>query len=137
MGYDLHITRRENWFDTAGPDIALDEWYDLIEVDPELRFTGVAEAELPGGETLRYESQGLAQWVVHPDGEFVWFDLRDGNIVVKNPDEPTIAKMQEIAHRLAARVQGDEGEFYDAPNLVSTPSPSARQPWWKRLFGSG
>lgn len=111
MGYDLHITRKELWFED-GPDIDDSEWRAYVASDPELRITGVAEAPLPDGGALRYESPLMAEWRRRSGGETVWFDFRDGRVVVKNPDDEIIAKMRQIAAALRARVQGDEGEFY-------------------------
>jgi hypothetical protein len=114
MGYDLHITRRKEWFSDEGLEITDLEWRTVVEADAEMRLTGAAELELPSGEALRYENPNLAEWTGHPDNDapVVWFDYRDGNIVVKNPDEATIVKMQEIARKLGAIVQGDDGEIY-------------------------
>jgi hypothetical protein len=33
-------------------------------------------------------------------------------VFTKDPDQPTVAKMIAIAARLAAKVQGDDGELY-------------------------
>ncbi len=41
-----------------------------------------------------------------------WFDWAQGNIYTKNPDEPILRKMLQIAQHLNAFVQGDEGEVY-------------------------
>ena len=43
-----------------------------------------------------------------------WFSYRDGEITVKDPDREISRKMFTIAVALKARVQGDEGETYDA-----------------------
>jgi len=112
MGYDLYITRKADWFED-GSEISDADWSAYLASDPEMRLTGAAEAALPDGSTLRYENPLLAEWSGHSDGEVVWFDFRNGNVVVKNPDEEVITKMQEIASKLQARVQGEEGEFYD------------------------
>lgn len=108
MGYDLHITRG----DTA--PISETEWRAYVARDPELELTGAAEAPVPGG-VLRYENPGLSCWLGHPRGEKVWLDLRGGCVVVKNPDEPTIAKLVAIAAAIHARVVGDDGEIYGSP----------------------
>jgi hypothetical protein len=47
MGYDVHITRRPEWFEDEGPEITLDEWLAVIRDDPEMRLDGYAEAQLP------------------------------------------------------------------------------------------
>ncbi|MEU9305689.1 hypothetical protein [Streptomyces sp. NPDC048269] len=37
-----------------------------------------------------------------------------GRIVSKNPSDAVIATMREVADALEAKVQGDDGEYYDA-----------------------
>jgi hypothetical protein len=49
-----------------------------------------------------------------------WLDLSNGCISTKNPDQPLIEKMLEIARQLGAQVQGDDGEVYG-------PGPSAER----------
>ena len=116
MGYDVHITRSPDWTESASNPITIEEWLAAIEADPEMRLDGFAEARTPAGETIRYESAGLAVWTAWPRGDHVigeaWFDHRNGRIVVKSPDESILAKMREIAEKLQARVVGDEGEYY-------------------------
>ena len=60
--YDVHVTRREDWSDMEGPDISEAEWRSVVEADPELRLVGVAEAPVPAGDVLRYESPDLVEW---------------------------------------------------------------------------
>ena len=38
MGYDLHITRSAEWFDTTGCEITAEEWLTLVEADSELEL---------------------------------------------------------------------------------------------------
>ena len=96
MGYDLHITRRSDWSDTATLGIPESEWLRAISGDTD------ADA-------------------------FYW---HDGDISVKNPDSPLIAKMVRLAGILGARVQGDDGELYREdgtsfdPSPVTAPTPS-------------
>ncbi|WP_035536505.1 hypothetical protein [Paraburkholderia hospita] len=115
MGYDVHITRKQNWFDDE-PRISLGEWKSVVMSDDEMRLDGHAAATVGGGAILRVESEGLAVWTAHPqhdvDGNLAWFDYRVGNIVVKNPDAAILAKMWQLARMLQARVQGDDCEVY-------------------------
>ncbi|WP_042409939.1 hypothetical protein [Streptacidiphilus carbonis] len=82
MGYDVHITRRENWWDEEGQDISVAEWEAVVAADPGL-----------GAVPL-------------------WWNV--GRIVSKNPSDAVITRMREVAKALGARVQGDDGEYYDA-----------------------
>ena len=50
----------------------------------------------------------LAIWTGHPGHDEVRFYLRGGEIVVKNPDGPTIQKIRKIADALGARVWYDD-----------------------------
>lgn len=115
MGYELHITRKANWVDKEGPEITTEEWASVVAADPELEMVGVAHAKIDGEVVLTYTHEWLAQMVTHPrlEEHGAWIDWTDGSIDVKNPDEVLIAKMCEIARKLGARVQGDEGEYYD------------------------
>ncbi|MET9691967.1 hypothetical protein ABZY81_26375 [Streptomyces sp. NPDC006514] len=82
MGYDVHITRRENWWDEEGQGISAVEWEAVVAAAPGL---------------------GMAP---------VWWTA--GRIVSKNPSDAVIATMCRVAKALEARVQGDDGEYYDA-----------------------
>jgi hypothetical protein len=115
VGYDVHITRRQNWSDPSGPVISLAEWVAVVESDPEMRLDGYAETRVPDG-VLRIEREGLAVWTAQRNkpGNIVWFYFFEGNVAVKNPDPEILKKMWSLARRLDASVQGDEGELYDA-----------------------
>jgi len=113
MGYEVHITRAPHWIDSESSPITLDEWKAYVAADPEMRMDNFAEATTTEGETIRYENEGLAVWKPGAsDNRGGWFDYRNGRIVVKHPDEETLAKMRQIAQALGARVMGDEGELY-------------------------
>ncbi len=137
MGYDVHLTRKEDWFED-GPDILLQEWKEYIEGDEEMRLDGFAEAETPDG-VLRIESEGLAVWTSwsqhEKDGNMAWMDYDRGNITVKNPDTEILKKMFVIAQSLDAKVQGDDGEAYDADGQpdqeVFQPFKFSERKWWQ------
>jgi hypothetical protein len=117
MGYDVHITRKDEWFDEDGEKITLAEWKQYVKTDSEMRLDNYAEAKIPNG-ILRVESEGLSVWLGYSghekDGNMAWFDYFEGNIKVKNPDEEVLRKIFTIAETLKAKVQGDDGEIYDA-----------------------
>ncbi len=131
MGYDVHITRKENWFDEDGSDnISVTEWTEYIKRDSEMRLDNFAEATATNGEYVRVEAQGMSVWTKYSKdglgGNHAWFWPSNGNIVVKNPDIEIRNKMIDIAGHLNAKVQGDDGEFYDAKETIIE-----RRPWWK------
>ncbi|MFJ9461349.1 hypothetical protein ACIRST_40555 [Kitasatospora sp. NPDC101447] len=82
MGYDVHITRRVNWWADEGQDISTAAWDAVVAGNP-----GLAMAPM-------------------------WWTA--GRIVSKNPSDAVIATMCQVAKVLDARVQGDDGEYYDA-----------------------
>jgi hypothetical protein len=108
MGYDVHITRAEDWSDNEGAQITPDEWLALVRDDPEL--TALAET-----------GRCTAEWRDPPGGDPVCFEWRRGNIVVKKSYIAVVLKMEDLAFRLGARVQGDDGEFYEGGTAVGGP----------------
>jgi hypothetical protein len=117
MGYDLHITQKKNWDgweDEHGPEISFDEWMVVVNADPELHLEGYVDIRLPDRSTFR---QPLAAWTAHsrygePGGTSA-LGLSHGNVTAKNPDREFRCKMWRLAQILKAKVQGDDGEFYD------------------------
>jgi hypothetical protein len=140
MGYDLHITRKKNWDgfeDENGREISLEAWIALVEADSEMRLDCYCEVPLPDGGAFRHADPSLAvwtRWSHHGEaGDMAWFELRRGNIAVKNPDREIRRKMWRIARRLDAEVQGDDGEFYDRFGNP-TPDAASAQNFWRALF---
>jgi len=101
VGYDLHITRAEHWAENDDAPIAVDEWLAVARGDPEL-------APMPENGDAFFDYAG-------GDG---WFDWFQGNVDTKAPNRPTLAKMLELAGRLGAHVQGDDGELYECADDV-------------------
>lgn len=137
MGYDVHITRKENWFDeNDSNEITLTEWTDYIKSDHEMRLNNQASATADNGDHITYENNGLAVWTSYSKNglgdNYACFDFRAGNVTVKNPDEEIKNKMIDIADRLNARVQGDDGEIYEVKTLTTDKQETKdKRPWWK------
>jgi hypothetical protein len=112
MGYEVHVTRAEKWYESENTPISAEEWLAAVGADPEMRL-------LEGT---------WAEWLGHPD-RIVSFGLREGAVSFKQPDDYTLAKMIDLAERLKARVIGDDGEEYShqtARDLLAragTPKP--------------
>ena len=122
MGYELHITRKACWSDEDGPEIGEGEWRRLIEEDPELSLDQDTECCLDEKPVV------FAAWNGEP-GVLGWFG---GEISTKNPERPLIFKMVQIAERLRAKVQGDDGEEY--PEALERADARRNTPWWRRLL---
>jgi len=118
LGYEVHITRGEDWAESGTAPITLADWVAYVKADPEMRLDDFAEATTPSGETIRIDSPGIAVWVgysAHDEGgNMAWFSWFRDHVSVKNPDEEILGKMCRIAKALNAKVQGDEGELYDS-----------------------
>jgi len=95
MGYDLHITRKLNWFD-ASPAIDLHDWLEYLASDPDLQHDGFAETPVASGDALRIESQGICIWKGYSGGGSpeakAWLTWNAGNVVAKNPDEGSVKR---------------------------------------------
>jgi hypothetical protein len=117
MGYDLHITRAKFHYQNQGAWITADEWLQYIEQDPELTLAG-------------YNGDYFALWSGKSGYPDPWLDWFEGNIYTKNPDDPLINKMVDIAKKLSAQAQGDDGEIYTGGGQSSSsPRPNLmRQP---------
>jgi hypothetical protein len=120
MAYRVHITRADRWSESDSHPITLEEWIAHARSDPELRFEGgAAEVASPRGEKIRMQDPGRTLWSCPRIGASVWFHCRGGKVSVRSPDRNTLMKMFQIATRLRARVQGDEGETYDDTGAVN------------------
>jgi hypothetical protein len=98
MGYDVHITRADDWTDSANVPVALAEWLSCVAGDPEMRHDGVAVAHLPDQQVLAYESAGLAVWIAYSGhdvgGNRAGFDWYEGRVIVKNPDAEILESLR-------------------------------------------
>ena len=98
MGYDIRITRADDWSANTGAEISTEEWLKVVESDPELTADPAN-----GPFAARY-------------GEASWFDWYEGNVFTTDPDHATVDKMVGLARLLSGAIQGDDGEFYDSAN---------------------
>ena len=90
MGYDLHITRAEDWHDDDGPPITPAEWHALVAADPELTLDprNGPHCALWSGPSAHVEP---------------WLDWSEpGEIYTKNPDRALLAARE--SHGDAGRV---------------------------------
>ena len=107
MGYDLHITRKSFWADPDGSAITVEEWLAYVATDSQLRL-------LPG------RKDNMVILDVPSKHQHPWLAWSKGNVKTKNPDEPILAKMLQIASAFNAKVRGDDDEIYRSANLEDT-----------------
>ena len=103
MGYELHITRAKDWLENKELWISSEEWLSLVEEDKELTLDTT-------------NGPFFTNWSGQSRHKCPWFDWSEGNIYTKNPDKEIFRKMLNLADRLNARVQGDDGEMYNDIN---------------------
>ena len=110
MGYEVHITRKPNWFDDAGPVISLEEWIEYVLSDPEMQecYRWIDDEVPP-----RLALVDVAGWKAHPTNSRVYLCHVEDRNSTRDPDNATLKKMHKIAIVLNARVQGHEGEEYN------------------------
>ncbi len=104
MGYDVHITRADDWTENQGKEITAEEWLAIVNADSDL---------IPLPENGKY----FVIWRGATKYPETWFDWFAGNINTKAPDKATLGKMLQMARLLGAKVQGDEGEIYDETTI--------------------
>jgi hypothetical protein len=109
MGYDLHVTRAEHWSNDDN-QISAREWLELVKGDPEL---------IPSPEHGEY----FVIWRGTSYYPETWFNWQDGNIYTKNPDKATLWKLYQMAQRLNAQLQGDDGEIWGTPDIEAFVDP--------------
>jgi len=106
MGYELHITRAEDWVESLDDPIAEQEWRDYADNAAQLSVNGSiglgGTAESPVYALEADGSAPLALW---------WCD---GRIEVAGvAGESAVPAVLAVARHLRATVQGDDGETYD------------------------
>ena len=106
MSYTLHVVRTPDWMHAASAPIARREVVNLVEADPELKWstTEFVDVRHKNGTIFR-----LAYIKWHGSSCFLW---KQDEIICKNPDEAQTAKMIRMAEALQAIVVGDDGERY-------------------------
>ncbi len=118
MGYDVMIRR------DGGEPLSLDEWHRFVEGADDLRLQDGLQATNPvSGETMEIGGE-FTIWTGHPEAVEVPLMFSKDAVTVSNPDEVVLERMRTIATALEARVQGEEGEFYD--------EPPKRRGWFRR-----
>jgi hypothetical protein len=131
MGYDISIVRYDG---EEAVEIPESEWLEYIKTDPELEMSKIAN------EDSQYWEWNAHSQYQDPEGGRPWFQYWRGRIYSKNPDEEVAAKMFQIATTLNARVQGQDGEFYDEDGRQIDEGPQINEPsrivpkskqWWR------
>ncbi|HBH90732.1 hypothetical protein [Ponticaulis sp.] len=114
MGYEIYIHRKPNYWDEQDfGAITLEDLREIHARHPELEFMDGADASPrlvtnpETGEEIRLAAAGF-RWI-----EGFWLS-EDGMLRAKYRDDQTIIDALRLAVLLDARVQGDDGEFYDS-----------------------
>ena len=127
MGYDIHITKRDEWYDEDDLGITREEFIQLVDGRDELSIVDQDSADL-----MAIRDGDETQWLMWDSS---------GDVLSKNPSQGMIAWMYEIAQLLGAKVQGDEGEIYRSDGQADMAKQQTRDAipqrvgFLKRLFG--
>jgi len=103
MGWEVHMTRAADWSNGDQRPITPDEWLAVVDADPELRI------DQANGPCFAVWSGPCS----YPNGG--WFDWAHGCVSTKHPDRAILGKLLQLAARLGAVVQGDDGGVYTRP----------------------
>jgi hypothetical protein len=135
MGYNVHITRKaeEGTGTRADEAISLAEWQDYVANDPEMQPDGTSDAPDRSDALTDWEVSGASIWAPYSKngraGRYARFTHQDDHITVENPDEEILAKMLAIAQALRARVQGEDGEYFDEHSAPVADLEDGMLPW--------
>ncbi|MQY30024.1 hypothetical protein [Nocardia aurantia] len=103
MGYDLHITRSDVWYESLRTPITAAEW------DAVATASGIA-VHTPGDADIAplYDLEV-------PDGSTVPLQWYEGGIISygSGHSDAAILALAQLAARMNARLVGDDGEQYD------------------------
>lgn len=119
MGWELHIVRTEDWFDSASAPISSEEWLQLVNDDKELSIDNK-------------NGDFFATWSGHCELDEPWLDWSDGRISTKHPDEALYCKMLQIAEKLHAVVVDEDDHKYSLPSDLMNPSWVNSSPTYKK-----
>jgi hypothetical protein len=108
MSIYVYITRRRNPIDEDGPVIDEGAWRSVVSAD--LTFRDASAEEIG---SARPSKSHYSIWLGHPAGLDTWFIWTDGQIDIRNPDEPMVAKAMELAGKLKASVVSEMGEIFN------------------------
>ena len=140
MSLYVFISRKPDPTMDEGQDIPESDWRALIRSQPDFRMPTTEELATPSVPGGPQTSDFIWQ---RKNGEEAWFSFYSGQVEVKSADPSIIARMQELASSLAARVVSETGESFDAKGehagfeqwsefYVAPPRPSLL----RRLFGN-
>jgi hypothetical protein len=112
VGYDVHLVRTEQWFDSESNPVTKADVDRILASDPTLRWsdTDYVEMSEDDGSVTQYF---LINWNGEP--VFWWYK---SEIQCKNPSEAQLLKLVDLAKALDARVLGDDGEQYELGKTI-------------------
>ena len=114
MAYDIHISKTKEWFESEKLPISSNELLIIINSDPELvnDTNDIKSTNPKTGEIIQINTRLSFKYINKTINQEYWFHLIGDRIRFKHTDEIHIKKAKEIAGKLKAFVQGDEGEYY-------------------------
>lgn len=140
MGYDLYITRKDDWSDVDGQDITLDDWMGYVHLDRSLQVDGARAAAVDPRVASGAKEPSHVLWLDWPDREVglreAWIWLERGNLVATDADLRFRQKLFLIAVGLEARLMGENGEVYNSigepeGKLSRLGALTGKKRWWK------
>jgi hypothetical protein len=114
MAYEIHISKTKEWNESQKAPIKPNELLEIINLDPELISEGQGvEGKNPGtGEVINVNTDLSFKYLNKITKQEYYYHLVGSHVRFKYIDENQIQKAKEIASKLKAYVQGDEGEYY-------------------------
>ena len=100
---DFVLVRNPIADDQDDGGIPLSEWLTVVAADASLESVEAMFGRNPAtGAQVRVPLQGGAKWIGHPVGVSVPFSWSNGQVLCYSLDEPTLAKVRQLAASLGA-----------------------------------
>jgi len=109
MGYNIHITLADNWYDSENNPITPD----LLEEISVIPLSNASGMNPKSGEVIEQCFESSFYWPNENSDKKCMFHLIDGQLVFKYVDDSQIEIAKDLASYLGAKVQGDKGEVYE------------------------
>ncbi len=116
MGYNIHITLSDDWVDSEKNPISKERLKGISSFSDK----NVKGVNPNTGEVIEQSLDGHIYWPLDESKERYMFHLIDGRLEFQYANDTQIEIAKDLASRLGANIQGDEGEIIFKPKKAKS-----------------